>query len=777
MNCQDNSRLKVPLPELCKTTDIGCVPMTSGKPDCPPEADQLPLAYDKNSQTLWLFNCESRQWMPFSKFTLAELQEVSLDNIRNICELLKIPVYYNPGGGTVQGSMPLAEFGKELLKCQSFEGKVAVLPSGLTSFTIQGLDSLEPFYVRWENLTVSGDGTSSSPLVVKGQDPITKWPKKTEADVDSAVQPMLAANLDGEMVQVPYPKKPCAYPKLTKAEVEAANEVLLIGCVDEANVKIPYPDQPQDYDPLTDDQVDALPPGTGKWLIAVIDGKVYRIPFPKEPCEYDRATGTELVTGTADIIACLNGKKVKIPLSDLATGIDASMEGVCTYDRATSAELMAGTADVIACLDGKRVRVPLADLTRAVEDTSETSGCTLPFASKNELKQATTATFSMCIDGAMRQVIADENMWTVIKFPDITIVREIPNGPPEPGTSQFRIDCDGSLWIWDATSQDWLHFVQGNAPPGREVSDYSSISGTIADPCKDVIVRAWYQESGTAPDDCEYRTTKMNMTNFVNVLDKCGLASDTELNTEITNLRTEVYEYFRNIAYPLQYSLDYWENSSSRGMTFSNVQLDSDNFASFSVHRQAWESGSGTVVQAYRPDREGGGPATRVPVGGAVTYTNTKNHRVLLVCYPSVSLSLGMVTNDDISIVIHMMVTDDPTLSDALVRQGRTLIDGTYYYSLGGPTQQSAICSNVEMQHPVNRYYRGPVNNPTSSSLAVTSSSVAGVPTIFVVEPNTSKNLYLRGWCSMYRISGQSGTIPIVHFPFVFSLDVSVFPY
>lgn len=117
MNCQDNSRLKVPLPEVCKTTDIGCVPITDGKPECPPEADQLPFAYDINSKTLWIFSCESREWTPFTKSSLAELDEVSLDNIKNICSLVNVPVFYNLGYGTTEGSMPLGEFAKKIVEC------------------------------------------------------------------------------------------------------------------------------------------------------------------------------------------------------------------------------------------------------------------------------------------------------------------------------------------------------------------------------------------------------------------------------------------------------------------------------------------------------------------------------------------------------------------------------------------------------------------------------------------------------------------------------------
>ena len=178
MNCQDNSRLKVPLPELCKTTDIGCVPITSGKPDCPPEADQLPLAYDPNSETLWIFSCESRQWTPLTKFSLAELEEVSLDNFKTICDLLKVPVFYNPGHGTIQGHMSLGDFAAELVKCANLtptsDSKTVVAPG--TNVDVQS--------------TVDGDTTTYtvSATVPPSTDTITRLEAGNNVEITSRTE-------------------------------------------------------------------------------------------------------------------------------------------------------------------------------------------------------------------------------------------------------------------------------------------------------------------------------------------------------------------------------------------------------------------------------------------------------------------------------------------------------------------------------------------------------------------------------------------------------------
>lgn len=281
MNCQDNSRLKVPLPELCRTTDIGCVPKTDGKPQCAPEPDQLPFSYDPNTKTLWIFECDSRQWVSFGKFSLSELGEVSLDNIRNICSLLKIPVFYNPGGGTIEGHMALGDFAEELMKCVNLKHKVAVLSGGTVSFSVEGLDNLSPLYVKYENMTVSGKGTQADPLVISAQSTPTI----------------------------------CALPEKTQAQLEAATKVSLGACMDSQNVRVPYPEQPKNYTISTQAEVDSA---VSRFLVAVIGGQHRRIPFPEEPCEYDTVTAEAATKANqADLIACVNGEEVKFSLKDL----------------------------------------------------------------------------------------------------------------------------------------------------------------------------------------------------------------------------------------------------------------------------------------------------------------------------------------------------------------------------------------------------------------------------------------------------------------------------
>lgn len=179
MNCQDNSRLKVPLPEACRTADIGCVPISNGKPKCPPEPDQLPLAYDPNSKTIWIFDCDSRDWNAYTRFSLSELGEVSLDNFRDVCNMLKVPVFYNPGTGTVEGHMTLADFGDKLKECLNLPGtdsKTVVKAGDNVNVTSSTAGSTTTYVV-----SATGGGDEDSKTVIEAGDNITLTSSKSGA--------------------------------------------------------------------------------------------------------------------------------------------------------------------------------------------------------------------------------------------------------------------------------------------------------------------------------------------------------------------------------------------------------------------------------------------------------------------------------------------------------------------------------------------------------------------------------------------------------------------
>lgn len=104
MRCEDNSKLRLPLREVCQQTEIGSVPVVSGEPTYTPTPDQLPLAYNPTSGMLYIYAGEWRS------FGLRSLQEINVANTRNLDSALKIPVIYSTGNDEIEGYITLKEF-------------------------------------------------------------------------------------------------------------------------------------------------------------------------------------------------------------------------------------------------------------------------------------------------------------------------------------------------------------------------------------------------------------------------------------------------------------------------------------------------------------------------------------------------------------------------------------------------------------------------------------------------------------------------------------------
>ena len=284
MKCEDNAKLRTPLNEVCLTTDIGCVPIVDGKPDCEPMPDELPFAFDPRTTTLWLFNCRTREWIPFQKFRLCnDLVEVNLENLNNICDILRIPVFFNSGNGCQEGWITLQELVEQIKKCLHLKWQALCVDVDTLKISIKGLEgSLPPWYVRFENLwPVCGKGTEDDPVVIQTYDPLCKWPTKTINDIRNAKVKHLGACLDNKMVRVPFPPSPCEFPQYTRSQVEAGRDVDVIFCVDGNNVKVPIPSNF----------------------------------FGPRPCEFPQYVRSQVEAGKdVDIIFCIDGKDVKVPI-------------------------------------------------------------------------------------------------------------------------------------------------------------------------------------------------------------------------------------------------------------------------------------------------------------------------------------------------------------------------------------------------------------------------------------------------------------------------------
>lgn len=282
MNCQDVAKLRTPLDAVCQSTDIGCVPIVNGKPDCNPQPDELPIAFDPSTSTLWLFSCKTREWIAMTKFQMCQLSALNLDNINNICDILNIGVYFDAGSGCQQGTVTLGELAEKILECLKLETKILTIGQGdgnKVKISIDGLP-LDPVYVQGRNIwSEGGSGTEANPLVVATYDPICEWPVKTQAQVDAASTKHLGACLDGQMSRVPFPPKVCELPSRNQAQVDAARSVELAACVDGQGVKIPYikPSPPVcDANQITLEQASAR--GSNLTLVACDNGNTVRIP-------------------------------------------------------------------------------------------------------------------------------------------------------------------------------------------------------------------------------------------------------------------------------------------------------------------------------------------------------------------------------------------------------------------------------------------------------------------------------------------------------------------
>lgn len=282
MQCQDNSKLRTPLEEVCLTTDIGCVPIVRGKPDCSPQPDELPLALDPDSTTLWLFSCRTRTWVPFKKFSLLELEELNLDDVENICNIVDVAIRYNAGNGVLQGVIPLGDLARRMLECLTLQTRTIVIDPSIVKVWIDGLPTLPPFFVKGKNIWFEGgEGTENDPFIVATYDPICEWPNKTQDDVDRSTNKQLGACLDGEMVRVPYPKLPCEYPALSQPQVDSSTNKQLLACVDGDEVKVPYIEAER---PLCDlpvyEQTQVMNAGIGATMAVCVNGQSVRMPIP-----------------------------------------------------------------------------------------------------------------------------------------------------------------------------------------------------------------------------------------------------------------------------------------------------------------------------------------------------------------------------------------------------------------------------------------------------------------------------------------------------------------
>lgn len=523
MNCQDVAKLRTPLDAVCQTTDIGCVPITDGKPICSPQPDELPFAFDPKTTTLWIFSCKTREWLDFTKFNVCQLDALNLDNITNICDILNIAVNYSGSGECKQGTITLGELAERILECLKLETKIITIGEGegnKVKITIEGLP-LDPVYVTGRNIwSEGGSGTEADPLKIATHDPICKWPTKSQAQVDAANVKHLGACLDGEMARVPFPLKVCELPERTQEQVDASNNKKIVACVNGEGVKIPFPPKPCEYKQLTEEQVEAA---SEKNLVACVDGEAVKVPYPPQACEYRQLT-EEQVEAASDknLVACVDGEAVKVPYPGTP----------CSYPQYTQEQVQAASdVDVVACVDGRNVKIPIPPGFFA-----ETP-CQFPRATQTMVENATEKDVIVCVDGKDYKVPVPSSFFD----PGYLCVPEVigkPTSAPLPGTGPIRVDCNGTIYVWVCETQTWVSFDTG--PVG---TPYSQVEEQINDPCTEIRFKGWRNNLN---DPCA-EPVIFNSSQLANIVNVCieNNQNEDDITKYLNRLGVEIYTVSR----------------------------------------------------------------------------------------------------------------------------------------------------------------------------------------------------------------------------------------
>jgi len=224
--CSDNSRLRIPLEQMCSGTAINCIPVTDGEPNWTPTPDQLPIAVDAPNTTMWFYNCETSSWFALNLSLCQTLEEVDLTNIANVCNIVNVPILYSAAGQCIEGKITLQEFALRLYECIP---KICDLPA-LTQTQVDNADST--------TLAACVDGEEHRiPLPPK----ICDFSTLTQAQVNNAGSVLLGACVDGEEHRIPLPSKICSLPTRTQGQVDGATSVMQAACLDGEEVLIPLP--------------------------------------------------------------------------------------------------------------------------------------------------------------------------------------------------------------------------------------------------------------------------------------------------------------------------------------------------------------------------------------------------------------------------------------------------------------------------------------------------------------------------------------------------------
>ena len=234
-----------------------CVQLTDGQPTEPPDECNLPVQFDSNTNTLWIYDCTNEQWLSTGElcnFRVASRNELGDETTFNLIGCLD--------GEPVQ--MP--------------EFELCSVPSVTTAW----FETNEPdtaYQIVCSPTTIGSDnGLIRVPYVTPFS--VCELPTIDQASVDAGEDVTLAICINGEQRRAPYVTPVCSFDSIDQTAVDAASVVNVAACVDGSEQLIPYV-PPYEYSicDLTGIDQTAVDNATTVGIAACVDGSEQLIPY------------------------------------------------------------------------------------------------------------------------------------------------------------------------------------------------------------------------------------------------------------------------------------------------------------------------------------------------------------------------------------------------------------------------------------------------------------------------------------------------------------------
>lgn len=109
-----NIRVQKPLEAALQELNLGKVERVHAAPKWKPTQDQLPLAYDIDNKTLWIYT--DGAWVSLLYPSMSSLNPLDLENVdpKKVGNIIRLPVAYKLGNQIVEGYITLEDLKEKL---------------------------------------------------------------------------------------------------------------------------------------------------------------------------------------------------------------------------------------------------------------------------------------------------------------------------------------------------------------------------------------------------------------------------------------------------------------------------------------------------------------------------------------------------------------------------------------------------------------------------------------------------------------------------------------